>query len=585
MLDYFKFRLQRKLRRYKKEVKLWRAWGELYFERHVWGKWRQLGIIRRLVFGWWGILLLSGFGLILQTTALKDHYLVQRPLVGGDYAEGVVGTVKNLNPVLPESSAASDVNRLIFSGLVRHNPDRQVEGDLATSWDISPDGKSYTFHLRPNVKWHDGTPFSARDVVFTLVAIQNPDSRSPLAPAWQGVKAEVKDDLTVIITLPNPYAPFIHTFTVGILPSHKLETTDPSKLRVSSFNQRPVGTGPFKFKAFAADQGEIQLEAYGDYHLGRPKLERFSFRLFDSAEHMADAYAKRQIQGMARIRRDTEHRQLPEIVRYSLSFNSQVGVFFRVASPILTDREVRRALAMATDRRAVIDEVLGGEGIAVQLPLMPGQLGYTTKFKPPQFNPAEAEAVLSKAGWKKDGNARVKGDSRLKLRLVTSNSHEFIQTAEALRQQWRAIGVEVEVTSTDLSDLQQSFIRPRNYDLLLFGINIGADPDVYGYWHSSQSDDPGLNLSGYSNPNSDKALESGRINSDAETRIAKYGSFLANWSADVPAVMLYSNRYIYGVHEDAHGIVADKLVEPSDRFYSVENWTIRVRQVNRGSAD
>lgn len=582
MLDYFKFRFQRWLRRTKKELKLWRAWWELYVERHIWGKWRQLSIIRRLVLGWWGVVLLSGFGLLLQNASLKDHYIVEQPVAGGDYVEGVIGTVKNLNPALPESSAASDINRLIFSGLVRHTPDRQVEGDLATSWDISPDGKTYTFYLRPGVKWHDGVPFTSRDVLFTLVAIQNPDSRSPLAPSWQGVKAEAKDDLTVIITLPNPYAPFIHSFTVGILPSHKLETTDPSKLRVSSFNQRPVGTGPFKFKAFASDQSEIQLEAYQDYHHGRPMLERFSFRLFDNVEQMADAYAKRQIQGISRIRREAENRQMPEIERYDLALNSQVGVFFRMASPLLAEREVRRALSMATDRRAIIDEVLNGEGTAVQLPLMPGQLGYTTMFKPPQHNPKEAAAVLSRAGWITEGEGRVKAGGRLKLRLVTSNSPEFVEVAENLRRQWKAIGVEIEVTSTDLNNLQQSYIRPRNYDLLLFGINLGADPDVYGYWHSSQATDPGLNLSGYTNANSDKALESGRINADSDTRIAKYGSFLANWAADVPAVMLYSNRYIYGVHEDAHGIVADKLVEPFDRFYGVEKWTIKVRPAKRG---
>ncbi|HUC20513.1 MAG TPA: ABC transporter substrate-binding protein, partial [Candidatus Polarisedimenticolaceae bacterium] len=226
MITYIRFRLQRNVRRFQRNVRRYWHLSDRYMRFGFWGKWRQLTMIRRFALGWWFVVLALGCGLILQTSAVRQRGLMVQPLPGGSYSEAVVGTIKNLNPVLPEGGASADANHLIFSGLTRFTAEGKLEPDIAKSWDISPDGKTYTFHLRKNVRFHDGVPATAQDVVFTLAAIQNPDTRSSLAASWQGVKASAPDDQTAIFTLPKAYTPFINATSVGLLPRHLLENTE-----------------------------------------------------------------------------------------------------------------------------------------------------------------------------------------------------------------------------------------------------------------------------------------------------------------------------------------------------------------------
>lgn len=574
------------LRRRRLKRHLFLAWLRSvgYLDRHLWSRWRRIRLIRRFTLAWWGLwlVLLVAFG--VQFQGMLASALVERPVSGGTYSEGIVGRVKSINPILPEGDASADVSRLIFSGLTRINPQRAIEGDLAQSWSVSSDGKAYTFKLRRDVRWHDGAPLTARDVLFTLAAIQNPDTRSPLAPSWQGVRAEAADEHTVVFTLPNPYVPFIHSTTVGILPSHRLDKVEPASLRMAGFNQQPVGTGPFRLKRFDAASGVIQLKAHSAYHHGRPLLERFKVQLYDGEEALMEAYAKRQVTAMARLRSSTPEvtHRLPNVRLYDLALPNQTGLFLRTTHPALGDKAVRAALAQAVDRQAIARQAVGGGARVSNLPLLPGQLGYVTKFQPPAFDPAAAETTLDRAGWRRgDGGVRRKDGQPLKLNLVTSNRGDYPQVAEAVRSGWKELGAEINVVTADVDDLQQSHIRPRSYDVLLYGINLGADPDVYAYWHSSQAADPGLNLSGYASPVADKALEGARVTGDATVRAAKYGTFLSAWTSDVPAIMLYTPDYIYAVNADASGIVAKKMVSPSDRFYGVEKWSVRSRLAPR----
>lgn len=558
-----------------------------YLRRHVWGKWRQLGIIRRLVIVWWGVLLLSTAGLWGQIQALQPYYTTKGAISGGQYIEGEVGTLKQINPVLPENSLSADVSKLIFSGLIQIGPNREVEPDLASSWSVSPDGKSYTFNLRHNAHWHDGVPFTARDVLFTLAAIQNPDTRSPLASSWVGVKAEARDDYTIVLTLPNAYSPFIYSATIGVLPSHILETSDPGTLRVADFNQHPIGTGPFKLKSFSPSAGEIELTANSDYHLGKPKIDNFSFRYFSNYNQLIDAYAKRQVSSISRwLPNEPASRQhLANLRQYQFGLADQTDLFLRTTAPLLGDKLVRAALSKAIDRSLVIENAIGGNAVPISQPIMPGQLGYIRSKSGTQTDLAAAEQLLTTSGWitGPDG-IRHKGDQVLRLKLLTSEVNNYPKVAEAVKKQWSKVGVAVDITVTDLANLEQTYIKPRNFDVLLYGINIGADPDVYAYWHSSQVSDPGINLSQYASGVADKALESGRIATDLDVRTGKYHTFLQAWNEDVPAIVLYQPQYIYAATAEVMGISAHRLVEPSDRFYGVENWTARTKIVPKGQS-
>jgi peptide/nickel transport system substrate-binding protein len=377
----------------------------------------------------WGIIIvLAILGVIGQIRSLNDRSTVAIARNGGVLREAAVGTVKNLNPILPENSISADMNRLVFSGLTQHNNKRQVVPDLASSWDISTDGKTYTFHLRHNIVWHDGVPFGAPDVVFTLAAIQNPDSRSPLSSSWQGVKAEAKGDDTVIFTLPNPLSSFLDATTVGILPRHILESVDPNSLRENGFNQNPIGTGPFKIKAFATAANEISFEANPKYYGGKPKLDGYRFDLYATREEAVNAYASRRVDSLGIITPDIikTASSLKALASYDYKLPEEVNLFFRTDDATLKDTDLRRILSASVDRKKIIQAADNGIGLAISQPLLPGQPGYTTAFALAQQNTSATRSALTAAGWEAKGNdPRLKDGKRLKFSLVTLQGGEL----------------------------------------------------------------------------------------------------------------------------------------------------------------
>jgi peptide/nickel transport system substrate-binding protein len=580
VLSYFKFRFQRQLRRLIRDAHRAEHSMQQYYRAHLRGKWRQLAMIRGFVTMWWGLLVLLCGGLILQTVNLQQMHYAYRLLPGGVYTEGLVGTVKNVNPILPEGGASADVARLVFNGLTRVNNNGEIEADLARRWTVSPDGKTYTFFLREDIKWHDDVPFTAQDVVFTLVAIQNPDSRSPLAGTWQGVRVEAKDNHTVVYTLPKPFTPFIQATTVGILPRHLLESVDPSSLRVANFNQKPVGTGPFKLEQLDSKEGRIQLGANTGYYGKKPLVEQVILKLYPSSASALNAYARKQVMAVSRLQPGQLDKasDFGDIKLYQLTVPDQVGVFFKTTTGPLSNKTVRAALAQATNRDEIITKNLADQATALASPLMPGRLGAGKQQL--SFDIVSANRMLENDGWKKNRDGiRSKNGLPLQIKLVTQANSQYSAIAETLKKQWERLGVRTTITETDPTSLQQSYIRPRKYDALLYGINVGLDPDVYAYWHSSQAADPGLNLSAYKSSSADKALEGGRTLRDKPTREAKYKSFVNAWLNDNPAVMLYSPTYIYAVSSEVRGINAHKLGEPQDRFYDIESWAVRSKRM------
>jgi peptide/nickel transport system substrate-binding protein len=575
MFNYFRFRYRRAMRRIKRDARLLRKWTANYIDRHIWGKWHQLRFVRRFLLLWWAIAFIAVIGLLQQIGLLQRaaSFAVAQP--GGTYTEAAVGTVQGLNPLLPESATASDINRLIFSGLTRYDAKRTLQPDLAEKWEVSPDGRIYTFQLRKDVKWHDGVPFTSADVAFTLTAIQNPDSRSPLASSWQGVKFEPKGDHTIVITIPQPLASFLDSTTLGIVPRHRLENVEPSLLREADFNQAPVGTGPFKMKTFAPSAREVLLSANPGYHFGRPKLDEFMFRFYDTPDETLRAYAAHQVSSPGRIRPDSaaDAETLSGLSQYSYTLPEVETLFFSTTDARLKDLKLRQILTRSLDRQAILEEAAAGQGVVVTQPLLPGQIGYTAKYTLEPLTPGQAKKALFDGGYKPED---------LRFKLVTLQGGELERAAREIKRQWQEIGVEIEVVTADRNDLQQSYMRPRNFQMLLYGVNIGPDPDVYSYWHTSQAKDPGVNLSGYSSNDADRALEAGRIKTDEQIRQGKYDAFLKAWNTDAPAAVLYQSAYVYAARDEVSGIRnAMRLVVPADRFYGVEKWTVRQRFVPR----
>ncbi len=566
MGSYLKFKTNRSLRRFKRSFHIWEVWFRNYLNRHLVGGWKKLGEVRWMIICMILVVTVSIWGIVGQISSANSHYLVAAPLSGGTYAEAISNKVVTVNPLFTDNPGSSDVSRLVFSGLTRVNSNRQIEGDLASSWDISSDKKTYTFHLRPNVVWHDGTKFTAEDVAFTIARVQNPDTRSGESANWSNVRYQVIDPLTIVFTLPTSYGPFLSNATLGILPKHLLENVRPNLLKTHEFNQKPVGTGPYILPQLDPHLQTIELLANKKYYFGAPNITKFNFVEYPSSNDYVDGYAKQQIMGFAigNTQQFEKVSKIDSVTIHHLNMPAYAGAFFNMKSPELSDPRMRQALAYATDKKSLVSNQLHNQAIAVPYPILAGYSGFDANAPRYDYNLSAAKDLMQKIGQANTNNTTIT--------IATLKNSSYAEVAEALKTQWEKLGIKVEVNEMDLGTLQQTAIRPRNYDVLLYGQDLGIDSDVYSYWHSSQVTDPGLNVSNYSNPEVDKQLEAGRIAKDADYRQTRYAAFLQAWSKDLPAIILYTPFYNYAQSDTLHGFSAQKISEPSDRFYDVQKW-------------
>jgi len=519
--------------------------------------------------------------------AIWKHYTIPVPKVGGEYAEGVVGYPLYINPLLSQSSDAdADLVQLIYSGLFKYGQDGLITNDLAERYEVSEDGKEYTVHLRKNATWHDNVPLTATDVVFTINIIQDSTYRSILRQSWQGISVDQVDDYTVHFTLKSPYNGFPSKLTLGILPKHIWEGVGPEKFSLSELNLKPIGSGPYMFSAIKKDsQGNalsIDLVANEKYYNQAPFISKFSFNFYPDEELMVADYNKKEIKGMSNIAPD----KLASISNSSTSVHEiSLPRYFAILfnqnkNAALANDDVRKALALGVDRRELIDTVLKGKGIPAYAPFLSTMKEYEDGIDKYDFNIEKANEILEKAGWNKnDDGIRKKGETELAFKIYTLDWPELSESARILVEQWKKIGVKVEIVTLTVSDLQQNYIRPREYDSILIGQDIGFNSDPYSYWHSSQRDDPGLNLALFKDDKADSLLEDARQQQDAQKRIDDYKEFQKIVANEIPAIFLFSNNYLYPVSNEVNGIEVKDINTPAGRFSDVVKWYMKTKRV------
>ncbi|MBP6005689.1 hypothetical protein KA531_02205 [Candidatus Saccharibacteria bacterium] len=504
------------------------------------------------------LILISFLSLGLRSQSISKYYMSTQFEAGGVYREGVIGDIQIINPILAKTSTDRDLTHLIFSGLTRFSQYGKIEPDLATSWEIDPSGLVYTFHLRNDVKWHDGHPFSARDVDFTLTAIQNPDSRSNLQTDWQNVTHRVIDQNTIEITLPTQINNFINQTTVGIIPSHLLESVEPDKLRFHSFNLAPIGTGAFKYQDYK-DNNLIILNKNQEYYHADPYLDQIQIQTFQDKDALLLAYSQNQIDSFSGLNLDFE----PEYT-FKLRQNSYIGLFLNNSHELFNSPERRLAFEQLVNKAELLNITnLNDKAIPINYPVFSDQEGYNDMLEKRNFDPALALDQLKQSGLTPD---------QVSYKLVTTSS--LVPVAQALGQQLIGYGIKIDI---DLINNQQKFndtIASRDYDILLFGQNTGSDSDVYSFWHSSQADFAGTNLANYKNPESDRLLESARLDPNPESRAKKISNFLAIWQSDTASVILYRPYYLIYSRIDLQ-IPIYKIITPSNRFDFAYLWKIQ----------
>ena len=534
------------------------------------------------------LFIISSLILLYQVNKL---FLVEVPDYGGSLTEGVLGSSRFINPLLASSDIDKDLTSLIYSGLLKVNSKGELVPDLAENYTISSDGLVYTFTLKDNIYFHDGTKLTADDVVFTILKAQDPSLKSPKEANWYGVKVDKIDEKTVTFTLKQPYSPFISNLTLGILPKHIWNNVSIEEFPFSQFNTKPVGTGPYQVNSISYSgsglPSEYHLKSFGKYILGKPYITDLTIKSFANLKDLTDAYKSGNIESLNSI----SPKQLPQLKVASdeilLSPLPRVfGLFFNQnVAPIFVNKEVRLALATAINKQEVVDSVLDGFGQKIDGPIPPDTIAESNSDQSATDRVEAAKAILTKAGWKQNDSGIFqkakdkKNFTTLSFSISTGDAPELKQAAYILQKQWEAMGAQVDVKIFEIGDLNQNVIKTRKYDSLFFGEVVGRDNDLYQFWHSSERATPGLNIAMYTNVKADKALENIRKTTDS-TQIQVYlDAFNKEISNDVPAVFTYSPYFIYIVPKKVKNVELGELNSTSERFADISKWYIETNSV------
>lgn len=549
-------------------------------------RWANILEVRRHAIAWIILVGLIITCVLWQAVYSSGAYSQPVAAEGGAFSEGMSGKLDTMNPIFATSLAERSAVRLIFSGLLRYDSKNNLSGDLAESWRNKDDGKRVIVTLKPNLYWHDGFPITAKDVVYTIDTIKNADVRSPLLSSWRNIKVRALSERMIEFNLPTVYAPFLHSLTLGILPEHQLDQIPAVELRNATFNRAPVGSGPFVFKDIKSLNGNedhvvLNTDAYPKYHLGHTKLSKFYIHAFADEDQLRQSFLTDEInaavdlstQSIANLS-EAEQANVDDSALYNGTY-----AFFKMSNPILKDMDVRKALRLATNRSEIISQ-LDNRVQSLNGPLIDSQLlpiKSKSPLKQPGYNPRKAERLLDKAGWRKNAEGkRFKGKKPLQLTLVSIQSSDFPMVIEAMAEQWNEIGVDVQTRLVQSEDFQQNILTPRAYDVLVYELSIGRDPDVYAYWHSSQAGARGLNLSDYSSGIVDDALTSARTRLEPKLRDVKYKAFYKQWLSDAPAVALYQPTLHYISSPNASTLNGQSIVDAVDRYTEIRYWSSAV---------
>ncbi|WP_020675649.1 peptide-binding protein [Geopsychrobacter electrodiphilus] len=489
----------------------------------------------------------------LETSADKT------PAFGDTFIEGSIGDASTLLPILASDSASSEINGLVYNGLVRYDGNLQVVGDLAESWEISTDNLTITFHLRHGVKWHDGAPFTSADVLYTYQLYVDPETPTAYAESYRQVKkAETPDDFTFRVTYEQPYAPALMSWGMSVLPKHLLEG---KKITESTLARHPVGTGPYHFVEWQGGE-KIVLEANRDYFEGSPYIKRFVFRIIPdtSTQFLELQTGGLDFMSLSPLQYDRQtdtpaFQRLFNKYRY-LSFGyTYLG--YNLKRPMFQDRRVRQALAYAIDKQEIIDGVLLGYGKAATGPYKADAWVYNPNVKRYPYNPEKARQLLAEAGWvDSDGDGILdKQGAAFSFTIVTNQGNDLRSKAgEIIQRRFKEVGVDVKLRVIEWATFLKEFINPGNFDATILGWSGSPEPDQYEIWHSSKTGPRELNFIGYKNPEVDALLEKGRRIFDQAKRKQVYDRFQEILAEDQPYTFLFVPEALPAVARRFHGI-------------------------------
>lgn len=573
----------------------------------------------------WRVVLACFVIIVASTFFLSARFYINNleiaPAAGGEYSEGIVGAPKYINPLYNTySDIDSDLARLVFSSLLKRDKNGKLENDLAESWNASADGKTYSFKIKKNITWHNGDDLTIDDIIFTFGLIKDSRYLSSRRADFDNVDIEKIDDVNLKFTLDKPYAAFPNLLTFGIMPQNLWYQISPSSAGLAELNLKPIGSGPYKFKSLVKDTlgniKSISLTQNDSYYGIKPYIKDLIFKFYPTFEEAGADLNNSAINGINYLPLSKENNLTAKdaLNFYDLGLPQVTGLFFNLnlkngSSPIL-NKNVRQVLAYAIDRNAILNNVLSNKGKLIDGPILENSFAYNPKLKKYNYDSVKANQVLEAAGYKRDlvteenlkesanaatsidekikkaaqakiamgaGNWWSKNGEYLKINLTALNKEEYAKDAVAIKYSWEKLGVKVNLNLVDEQKIKTDVIIPREFEVLLYSEILGADPDVYAFWHSSQIGENGLNISGYANADVDKLLADARVLTNEAQRKEKYFKFQEIITDELPMIFIYSPDYTYVQSKKIKGFDIKNIFVPSDRFANEEEWYVNTK--------
>lgn len=467
-----------------------------------------------------------------------------------------------LNPILATDSPSFEVIGLIFNGLLRVNEELELEPDLAESYEIKSNGKRYLFKLRKDVKWHDGQPFTAKDVVFTFNKILDPKTntvrRSNYLIDGKAIKFSAIDDYTVQVDLPKPFSPFLAHMAASIVPEHLLKNED---INTASFNRAPIGTGPFKLSEWKTAQ-YVSVEKNEHYHSGDVKLEKIILKIIPDEQTALLALKNSEIDNSKipyKDKKKLDNHSVFDIYQYSDLVYTYMA--FNLKHPFFKDPKVREAISTAINKPALVNSILKGYGEPAWLPSSPVSWAYPEgmSFNKYQYNLVRSRDLFEEAGFVLNPKTQLleKNGKVFEFTLITNKDNKDRErTAQIIQQFLKMVGIKVNIQLMEWASfikIVNAPVNPKKFDAVILGWSLGLDPDGYSIWHSSEYP-KGFNFIAYNNPIVDDALIKGRLETDKEKRKLIYKDMYREIAKDLPYIFLYYPQTLSGMNNRVKGI-------------------------------
>lgn len=511
---------------------------------------------------------------------------------GGIYSEGLIGSIGRLNPLLGMYNQTDrDINRLIFSGLIRFDERGNPQPDLVEAWGVSVDGLVYNVTLRENAVWHDSKPVTTADVEFTIEKMLDEDMPTAVdvRNLWQAIELVIFDEQNMQFVLPEPFAPFMDYLSFGIVPKHLLENLTAQEIINDEFNLAPVGSGPFKFEQMLTEGDDINgvlLSAFSDYYQDRSFIEQIVFRYYDSQEQALKAYLEGEIFGISGLSGTVLQEAMadPNLNVYSSRIPKLSMVLFNLDNSevaFLQEAEVRRALLAGLNREKMIGELMQGQAILADGPIMPGSWAYYENIARIDYDPNNAVSSLKAQGYiisAEGGSIRSKEGILLTFKLVHPDTEQHTAIATAIQKDWERLGVKVDLIAVEYDVLQTEFLDTREYQAALVDLDFTGlpDPDPYPFWHQAEATG-GQNYSRWNDRRASEYLERARVSTLIDARIRLYHNFQLHFSQELPALPLFYQIYNYAVDSQVQGVQLGPLFDLSDRFINITEWALVLR--------